>query len=57
MKQKEMNDLIDDYRRRFKYLKEPEVQKEIAIRLHAIFLQLKELTNSVDSISIPEDTP
>ena len=54
MNQKEITDRINDYRMHLKYLKEPEVQKEIAIRLYAIFLQLKELEDSINSMPLGE---
>ena len=54
MNRKEMNDLIDDYRTHLKYLEEEEVQKEIAIRLYGIFLQLRELEEAINSMPLGE---
>ena len=47
MNQKEMKEVIEEYRKFVSYLPEEGLIREVAINLHSIFLQLKELEEAL----------
>ena len=55
MNTKDMEEKLRIYRLRISQLDKDHIQREIAVNLRLIFLQLKQLEDSIDSISIPED--
>ena len=55
IREKRLTERIAMYHKDIGELDRDRLLVEIATNLFAIFLRLKELTSSVDSISIPED--